>query len=329
MDFTELNRIAAGHVEARIIQTAVQLGAFDALAGRSLGAGDVAGALGSDVRATELLLNALAALQLVKKHQDEFSLTAAAQTYLTSDSPQSLAGMIRFDASLWNCWERLAESVRSGKPARVPDMYQHHPEETEIFIRAMDSLVRARGDSEVIAGALNWAEITELLDIGSGPATYPIALCRKYPHLRATVFDLAATLEITRRYVARAGLESRIRLAQGDYRSDPIAGRYDLIFLSNIIHGEGDEENQRLMAKLYAKISAGGRIVVKDHILDSSLTHPPVGAIFSLLMLLTTQSGRCYGFDEIKTWLEQAGFHGVTQIDLPPPLTSSLVVAKK
>jgi hypothetical protein len=46
-------------------------------------------------------------------------------------------------------------------------------------------------------------------------------------------------------------------------------------------------------------------------------------------MLLTTQSGRCYGFDEIKTWLEKAGFHGVTQIDLPLPLTSSLVIAEK
>jgi len=68
---------------------------------------------------------------------------------------------------------------------------------------------------------------------------------------------------------------------------------------------------------------------VKDHILDSTRTRPPVGAVFSLLMLLTTQSGRCYGFDEIKTWLDEAGFHGVTQVDLPPPLTSSLVIAEK
>jgi predicted O-methyltransferase YrrM len=208
-------------------------------------------------------------------------------------------------------------------------MYQDDPRETEIFINAMDSLVRARGDSAVMVAALDWREVRQMLDIGSGPATYPIALCHAYPQLRVTVFDLAATLEITRRYVARAGMENRIRLLQGDYRSDPIVGNYDLIFLSNIIHSESYEENQRLMAKLYGNVSSGGRVVVKDHILDSSRTQPPVGAIFSLLMLLTTHSGRCYGFNEIKAWLEHAGFHGVTPMDLPLPLTSSLVIAEK
>ena len=328
MEFTEISRLAASHVEARIIQTAVQLGVFDALRNAPLGAADVAAALGTDRRATELLLNALAALQLVEKQQNTFSLTAAAQTYLTSDSPQSLTGMIRFDASLWNCWERLAESVREGKPVRAADMYQDDPQETETFISAMDSLVCARGDGEIMAQVLDWQKVTRVLDVGSGPATYPIALCRAHPHIQVTVFDLAATLEVTRRYVARARMGERIHLIQGDYRSDSIPGEYDVIFLSNIIHGESFDENQSLMAKLRANLTTGGRIVVKDHVLDSTRTRPPVGAVFSLLMLLTTRSGRCYGFDEIKTWLENAGFHRVTRIDLPLPLTSSLVIAE-
>lgn len=329
MDFSELSRIASGHVEARIVQAAVQLGVFDALGKGPLEPIHVASALHTEARATELLLNSLVAMQLLEKKQNNFSLTAASKTYLVSEGPQSLTGMIRFDASLWSCWERLPETVRSGKPARAPNMYQDDPRETEIFINAMDSLVRARGDSEIVAKALDWREVKELLDIGSGPATYPIALCRKYPHLRATIFDLAATLDITRRYVGTAGMEERIRLLTGDYRRDPIPGHYDLIFMSNIIHGESYAENQHLIAKLYANLSAGGRVVVKDHILDTTRTQPPVGAVFSLLMLLTTPSGRCYGFDEIKTWLENAGFHSITPIDLPSPLTSSLVIGEK
>lgn len=329
MDFSELSRLAGGHIEARIVHAAVELGVFDVLRNGALDTVYVASALHADARAIELLLNSLVAIQLVEKQLNKFSLTATARTYLVSDAPRSLSGMIRFDASLWNCWERLSEAVRSGRPARAPNMYQDDPRETEIFIHAMDSLVRARGDTEIIAKTLNWQGVTELLDIGSGPATYPIALCRKYPRLRATIFDLDATIKITRRYVHAAGLEERIRLLVGDYRSDPIPGHYELILLSNIIHSEGFDENQRLMAKLYANLSSGGRIVLKDHILDMTRTQPPVGAIFSLLMLLTTQSGRCYGFDEIKVWLENAGFHRVTQIDLPPPLTSSLVVGEK
>jgi hypothetical protein len=329
MDFSELSRLASGHVEARIVHAAVQLGLFDALRDGPLEPVHVASALGTETRATELLLNGLVAMQLLEKRLNKFSLTATAKTYLVSDAPHSLTGMIRFDASLWNCWERLSAAVRFGKPVRAPNMYQDDPRETETFINAMDSLVQARGDGEIVATALDWRGVTELLDIGSGPATYPIALCRMYPQLRATIFDLPATIEITRRYVRAAGLDQRIRLLIGDYRSDPIPGCYEIIFLSNIIHGEGDTENRSLMMKLYSNLPTGGRLVVKDHILDATRTQPPAGAIFSLLMLLTTQSGRCYGFDEIKAWLENAGFNRVTQIDLPLPLTSSLVIGEK
>ena len=96
------------------------------------------------------------------------------------------------------------------------------PKETETFVRAMDSLVKARGDAEVLAEALDWNNATEFLDVGSGPATYPIALCRRFPGLRATIFDLPGTLKFTQRYVRAATMEHRIGLIAGDYRKDAI-----------------------------------------------------------------------------------------------------------
>jgi hypothetical protein len=329
MEFSDLARLASGHVEARIIQTAVELGIFDCIGTQELDAAAIASSLSTDRRATDLLLNALTALGLVVKTGERFSLGPAAVKYLVKSSPHYLGGMILFDGSLWDCWKHLGESVRSGQPARPPNMYQDDSKETERFIDAMDSLVKARGDTEVAVSALDLSDVTECLDVGSGPATYPIFLCRKYPRLRATIFDLPGTLKITRRYVRDAGLEDRINLVSGDYRNDSIPGRYQLIFLSNIIHGEGYEENQRLITKLSPSLASSGRIVIKDHILDSTRAHPPVGAIFSLLMLLTTQSGRCYTFEEVRSWLVKAGLKHVKQIDLPPPLTSSLVVGEK
>jgi hypothetical protein len=168
-----------------------------------------------------------------------------------------------------------------------------------------------------------------LLDVGSGPATYPIALCRRFPHLRATVFDLPGTLEITARYVHEANLADRIELVAGDYRNDPVRGEFDAVLLSNIIHGENYERNQTLIAKLAKNVKPAGGLIVKDHILDESRANPPVGAIFSLLMLLTTDGGRCYSYGEVKTWLEHAGLTKVRQIDLPAPLTSSLVIGSR
>jgi len=329
MEFSELGRLASGHVEARIIQAAVQLGIFDAISDGRGSSHTVAAALHLEPRPTELLLNALAALKLLEKTGEFFSVAPVAAKHLVRTSSQYLGGMILFDASLWNCWEHLADTVRSGKPPRPANMYQDNPEETEIFINGMDSLVKARGDADVVAHTVDWTKVTALLDIGSGPGTYPIHLCRQFPGLSATIFDLPGTLKITKRYVSEARLEDRIKLVSGDYRFDSIPGSYDVIFLSNIIHGEDYDENQGLITKLFSSLRPGGRVIVKDHILDETWVNPPVGAIFSLLMLLTTTGGRCYSFSEIKTWMERAGLSQVQQIDLPHPFTSSLVIGTK
>lgn len=329
MDFSDLAQLSSGHVEARIVQVAVSLGLFDALKDRSQDVLAVAASIQTDVRATELLLNALVALTLLEKKDHLFTLTEISSTYLISSSPQYFGGMVRFESSQWDTWGALEIAVRSGKPARAPNMYQGDSEETERFIYAMHSLVEARGDARALTEKLDLSGVKELLDIGSGPGTYPIHFCRKYPGLQATIFDLPGTMKITQRLVQASGLSNRIRLVTGDYRADPIPGRYQMIFLCNIIHAESSEENGRLMAKLYPFLEQAGRIVIKDHILDDSLTDPPVGAVFSLQMLLTTLHGRCYSLGEVRGWLEKAGFTQISHIPLPSPLTSSLIIGEK
>lgn len=329
MDFSQLMALASGHVEARIVQSAVELKIFDALETNPLPASDIASGLRLDEPALELLLNALAAVNLLNKHDGEFSLTEIARKHLLRSSSQYVGAMIGFDAMLWKAWEKLPDAIRTGRPARAPDMYQADVVETEVFIGAMDSLVKARGDGAVLANSIDWSHVTTLLDIGSGPATYPIALCQRLPPLRATIVDLPGTLKITERFVTEAKLGERIALIPADYRSEPIPGSYDAIFLSNIIHGENFAGNAALIAKLVANLNPGGRLIVKDHILDDSRAAPPVGAIFSLLMLLSTDGGRCYSFTEIAGWMEQAGLNRVEHIDLPAPLTSSLVIGTR
>jgi len=329
MNFSQLMGLASGHVEARLTQTAVELRIFDALENAALTSEEAAARLALEPKAAELLLNALAAVELLHKNAALFSLADTARQYLLRSSPYYVGDMIRFESSLWNCWEKLPEAIRSGKAVRPANMYQDDVNETETFISAMDSLVKARGDSDVVASVLDWSHVGEFLDVGSGPATYPIALCKKFPNLHATIFDLPVTLNITRHFIRAAGMEDRIRLIAGDYRKDAIPGDYQVIFLSNVIHGEDYAKNEALIGKLAKNLEPAGRIVIKDHILDDSRAKPAVGAIFSLLMLLTTAGGRCYSFNEIRTWMEAAGLSEVEQINLSSPLTSSLVIGTK
>ena len=321
--------LASGHAEARILQTAVSLGVFESLETAPHTADEVAQSLNLEPQATELLLNGLAALDILENRAHSFLLTEPAKTYLLRNSPQYVGGMILFEDLSWQSWARLPETIRTGRPARPANMYQEDARETEIFINAMDSLVKARGDTQALTQALDWQNVRDVLDVGSGPATYPIALCKKFPDMRVTIIDLPGTLKITERYVRDAGMADRMTLIPGDYRRDSIRGLFDVVFLSNIIHGEDYKKNQALISKLADNLKPSGRVIIKDHVLDETRASPAVGAIFSLLMLLTTDGGRCYSFGEIRGWMEHAGLSQIQRIDLPLPLTSSLVIGTR
>lgn len=323
--------MASGHAEARAIQTALKLGLFEALAKSDAGEDALADALGSEPRATALLANALTALGLLHKTNGRFGLRNAARRYLVESSDQYMGGMILFDEALWDIWGRLEESVRTGQPARAPDMFQGTPEETFRFIRAMDSLVRARGDARYLAENLDLSGVGRILDVGGGPGTYMAAMVRRWPRMRAAICDLPATLAVARRILAERepDLAERIDLVPFDYRRDDLPGPCDAIFMSNIIHSEPPETNALLMRKCFGALTTGGRVIIKDHIMNADLTGPRAGAVFSLYLLLATR-GRDYSFDEVRRWLVDAGFSGVEERRLrDSPFTSSLVVAVK
>ncbi len=328
MEFRELARISGDYAAARILHTAVTLGLFDRLEASGRSGAAIAAAAGTDARATELLLNALVAMRLVRKDGDLFRETEVSRNFLGSASPTSYADFVRFDASLWPLWGDLAETVRTGRPARQPDMFQSSPEDTARFIDAMASIVRARGDARVLADTLDLAGVRRLLDVGAGPGTYAIELCRRHPELRATLFDLPGTLAVARKYVEASGVADRIDLVAGDYLRDPLPDGHDLVFLSNVIHGEDEDGNRGLMRKIHGALVPGGRLMIKDHVTDESGTSPAPAAIFSIAMLLFTR-GRDYAFAEIRDWLSTAGFARIEADVLPPGLISTLVVAHK
>src|SRR6266478_3227640 len=183
MDFAELSALASGHAEARAIQTALKLGIFDMLGRSPLDDAALAAAISANRRATALIANAMVALELLDKRADRYSLTEASRRYLLRSSPEYLGGLILFDEAFFQTWTNLEQTIRTGLPARPTDMFQSRPEETERFIRAMDSLTRARGDPAYVANRLDLSKVSTIADIGGGPGTYTVALLRRWPHL--------------------------------------------------------------------------------------------------------------------------------------------------
>ncbi len=330
MEFSELADLAGAHAAARAIQVALKLELFERLSGGPLGSDQIAGAIGCDPRALGLLINAMVALGLLEKNADGIGLTPGARRFLLASSPEYLGGMILFEEAIFPLWARLEDSIRCGKPARTPDMYQRNPEETRLFIRAMDSLVRARGDAVWMAENVDLSGVRAIADVGGGPGTYLVEFMRRLPRLRGAILDLPATLAVTRKiFSERDDVPRRIELIEYDYSTHELPSGFDAILLSNIIHSEDEAANRALFARCYRGLEAGGIVIVKDHVMNAELTEPAAGAIFSLYLLLTTP-GRDYSFDEIARWLRESGFTDIRCRALPsPPFNSSVVTARK
>ncbi len=331
MDFSSIAGMAGGHAEARAIQIALKLGVFERLDGAALLAGELAASIEGEPRATTILANALTALGLLHKIEGRYHLDQSAQRFLVESSPEYFGGMILFDAALWDEWGRLEDSIRSGAPARAPDMFQSTPAATARFIRAMDSLVRARGDDRWTAEHLDLNGARTIADLGGGPATYLVELLRRYPDLRGQLWDLPATLEVAREILndRAPSIIPRLELRPVDYLAGELPGPIDAIFMSNVIHSEDESTNKALITKCFRALTPGGLIAIKDHIMNRDLTEPAAGAVFSLYLLLTTR-GRDYSFDETAEWLGAAGFIDIQITALPsPPFTSSIVTARK
>lgn len=328
MDFSELNRLSSGFILSRIIQVAVRLGIFDRIETRGSTSEEISSWINTNPRATELFLNALVAIRLLSKESGKYFNTEISRNYLVKNSPKYFGGMIEFEHNLWDLWGKLEESVRTGKPSKKPDMFQDTEDETERFILAMHSLVKARGDAEIVSNLLDLRWAKSLIDIGSGPGTYPIEFIKKFPQLQITIFDLPGTLSVTRKVLEKEHKTGQISIREGDYRKNKIPKGFDVAFLSNIIHSENETTNQDLMKNIYEALNSEGLLVIKDHILNEDLTSPAVGAVFSITMLLAT-NGRDYSFNEVSTWLEEAGFKCIEWKQLSNPLESSLVTARK
>jgi hypothetical protein len=70
----------------------------------------------------------------------------------------------------------------------------------------------------------------------------------------------------------------------------------------------GLEQNLDLYGKVFRSLKPGGRILIRDHVMEPDRAHPKDGAIFAINMLVGTEGGGAYTFEEIKTGLVKAGF---------------------
>ncbi len=292
-------------MKSRAILTAVELDIFTHLHMQPSSARDLCESLSLDLRAATRLLDSLITFGLLEKEGGTYRTTDKG-AFLSSNHPETVLPMALHMSDLWRTWSGLTDVVRSGPDSKRESGIKSDKMDLKVFIGAMHSV--AKELSIEIADDYDASAFHRLMDIGGASGTYTIAFLRKNPNLRAVLFDLEEVIPIAEERLREEGLHERVVLAAGNFYKDALPKGCDLALLSAIIHQNSIEENLDLYRKIFKALDPGGKILIRDHIMDESRTKPPGGAIFALNMLVNTHGGDTYTFSEVKEGLEKAGF---------------------
>ncbi|MBI3987493.1 MAG: methyltransferase domain-containing protein, partial [Lentisphaerae bacterium] len=253
--------------------------------------------------------DALAALGLLDKgagREPVYRVPPAVAGVLTETGAQSMLGMVRHQGNCLRHWGQLARTVLSGKPAAREPSIRSADGDLASFIRAMHEISGPM--AAPLIGSLGPLKFKRLLDLGGASGTWTISFLRRNPKARAVIFDRPEVIPMARRLMKKAGLADRVQLVPGDFYSDPLPAGVDLAWVSAIVHQNSRAQNRALFAKVFSALTPGGRILIRDIVMDRSRTRPAGGALFAVNMLVATPLGGTFTFDELREDLSAAGF---------------------
>jgi ubiquinone/menaquinone biosynthesis C-methylase UbiE len=325
-----LQQLGFAYAPPLIISAAVNNKIFDALETGAKSVEQLQKKTGASMRGLRAIMDALVGLSLLKKdRQSKYSLTPESQAFLMSDKPGSLAGFFGSILPVMaSRWLRLSEIVRGGQPAVAVNQ---ETDGTEFFSQLVETIIpMSYPGAQKLADHLKVANTKEelrILDLAAGSGIWGIAAAQKSARVRVTAVDWPGMIPTTKRITNKFGVHDRFDFIEGDLSEATFETGYDLATLGHILHSEGEQRGRRLLKKVFRALRSGGTIAVAEWLVNDHRTKPLHSLMFAVQMLVNTEKGNTFSFNEIKAWLEDAGFKKVRKLQAPGP--SPLILATK
>jgi len=313
-----------------IIEAAIRNNIFDQLDASPKTVQELVAATGASERGIAAIANVLVGLELLTKDgTGKFSLTSESAAFLVRSKPSFMGGLILHTSGhMIPRWLHLNDVVRTGHPFRSVNQEETGSEFFESFV--VDIFPMSYPPAKTLAAHLRLSESKEpvrVLDLAAGSGVWGIAQAQSSPNVRVTAVDWPSVLETTKKMVAKFGLTDQFSFTPGDLDSADFGSGYHIATLGHIFHSEGEKRSKELIAKTFNALAPGGTIVVQEFLVNKERTGPPNGLIFAVNMLINTDDGSTWSFEEIGSWLTDDGFVNPRTVDAPGP--SPLILATK
>jgi len=292
---------------ARTVMAGSALGIFAALKSDRLTAEEIAKKCGTSSRATGKLLNALVGARYLRFNSanKRYSLAPVSRKWLVPGAKRSVHNKMIAQLMEWEFIGQTESYVRSGNPidfhrTMTPDQWGDYQRGQ----RAV-AVVAAK---EIARKTPLPPDARDMLDIGGAHGLFSIEICRRHPNLRAQILDLPEAVEQSAPLVAEEGMGDRVKHRAGDALSDDLGeAKWDLIFISQLVHHFDEPTNRRLAHRCARALRPGGILAIQEFVRpDKPGGSGQIGALLDFYFALTSQAGT-WSVKEIRSWQEEAG----------------------
>ena len=244
------------------------------------------------------LMDALVAIGIIERYEDDFALSRAAHL------------LCQYDDDLGDArWDRLVDDIRGASDPEDHDdqrlfdylaatQWVHTPSAMQAA-----EILNIGGEGE-LAGP-------KILDLGCGSAVWSCAMAHRDPESTVTAVDNFAALQAAKSTADSIDLSDRFQTIEGDPMevSFPDAA-FDLVLIAQRISCLSVEKSALLLERAVAAARSGGRVVVID--LFRGPARPGLSeSVEALRLELGTRGGHMRSLEEIQVLLQEGGLQQV------------------
>jgi SAM-dependent methyltransferase len=171
-------------------------------------------------------------------------------------------------------------------------------------------------------------EPARVLDVAAGHGLFGIHVALHNQAAEITFQDWDNVLAVACENATARGLAGRFRTLPGSAFEVDFGTGYDLVLLPNFLHHFDVGTNVRLLRKVHAALTPGGRVAIIEFVPNDDRVSPPDGALFAMRMLGTTPAGDAYTAAELDQMLGDAGFAPSAQHRLAPAPQTLLIASR-
>ena len=300
-----------------IVNTAVEIGLFDVLDGKSLNVTEITEKLETKQSVTNALLIVLDAAGLLEFNTGQYSLSPTAASSLVESSGDNRIDWLSKNAVSGN---KPMENLKAALTGELERPQSHHG--TGSAWSQKEWLIASKKRTEegpqtvpdFIESLPEFGKFRKMIDFAGSIGYYSFPLLDKNPKLKAYVYDLPNVCEIGREVQKDEENFDRVTFCSFDMRNnDPIGEGYDLFFVSNVLYGQRTKEELVTFFKKANKAMEKGGVLVSNHWTNNRSNDGYLS--FTISALQQSLNGRPVHFveeDTLKEALAESGFDNFT-----------------